>query len=69
MGTTCRRCSFIRFFLMAAVTLMIGIYFFPDVSTRYGRVMPTPLEIAMIVPAFGIPMFIVKYVRYRMTGH
>ena len=68
MATTCRRCTFIRFFLMAAVTLMIGIYFFPDVSSRYGRAMPDPLMISLIVPVVGVPMFIVKYLRYRMTG-
>lgn len=63
--TGCRTCAFMRMYLIVAFALIFMIGFVPSVAeTLLGR-LPTPFELALLVPVLGIPAFVVRYVLWK----
>jgi hypothetical protein len=63
--TSCAFCNLIRLFLFMAAGLMFMMAAFPDALQPLLSKIPGPMAVALIVPAIGVPGFIIKYRRWK----
>lgn len=64
----CRRCQFIRIYLMIALPFVGLMAFFPDAFAALGPKLPPVEAIAVLVPVVGLPMFVIRLVRWHRAG-
>lgn len=64
----CRRCYAIRLFLMVALPLVGLMAVLPGHFDRIGPHLPPPEVFAVLVPLIGLPMFVIRLVRWHRGG-
>ena len=64
----CRRCLTIRLYLILALPLVGLMAFFPSLGDRMGAHLPPPEVFGVLVPMVGIPVFLIRLVRWHRAG-
>jgi hypothetical protein len=64
----CSRCRFVRGFLMLAAPLVALMALWPDAGQLLAPHLPPPLVFGMVVPMVGVPMFVIRLVRWHRAG-
>lgn len=67
-ATTCQRCRFIRGFLMLAAPLVALMALWPAAGAPLAGHLPPPMVFGMMVPILGLPVFLVRLVRWHRAG-
>lgn len=64
----CSRCLLIRWYLMFAAPIVAAMAILPGEAQVLGKYLPTPIFFGMLVPALGVPVFLVRWIRWRRAG-
>lgn len=65
---SCRRCSFIRWFLGFSAALIGLMLFASDQVGSLGAKLPSPEFFGWLVPSIGIPGFLLRYITWVRNG-
>ncbi|MCU0816961.1 MAG: hypothetical protein MUF74_10980 [Cypionkella sp.] len=64
----CQRCSRIRAFLFLAAPLIALMAFLPEAGVPLAGKLPPPIVFGMMIPMVGLPVFVVRLVRWHRAG-
>lgn len=65
---SCQRCLRIRAFLFLAAPLIALMAFLPEAGVPLAGKLPPPIVFGMMIPMVGLPVFVVRLVRWHRAG-